>query len=75
MSKPKLAGQRSRTMDQRIPVFMTAPQWRALAAVLWSATTITTDPIHATLLKSLYDEIQSQANVPITPVNVEEKEE
>lgn len=54
---------------------MTPPRWRAMAAILYSALSITTDPVHQALIKSLYDEIESQVNVKINPVVVEDIEQ
>lgn len=46
-----------------------------MAAILYSALSITTDPVHQALIKSLYDEIESQVNVKINPVVVEDIEQ
>jgi hypothetical protein len=53
--------------NEKVPVVMTEMQWRALAALIWSAISITSSDVHRTLFKSLYDEIQAQVNVPINP--------
>jgi hypothetical protein len=60
--------------DPLVPVRMTARRWQATAAILTAALSITEDPVHATLIKSLSDEIQAQAQVTVTPVEVEDDE-
>lgn len=54
---------------------MTKPRWRALAAVLYSALSITTDPVHRKLIMGLYDEIEKQVNVGIHPIVVVDGDE
>ena len=69
----KVAGKRTVDTDKRVPVFLKTPQWRGLAAVLYSAASITTDPVHRRMMVSLYDEIAKQANVEVNPVVIREE--
>ncbi len=58
--------------EQLKPVYLSEPRWRALAAILHVARGIATDPTQATLFDSLYEDIQSQVNITIEPIEESE---
>jgi hypothetical protein len=62
----------SSRLEEEITVTLTGAKWRAIAAVLLVAANIADEPLKATLFKSLYDELASQANVRVKPVVVDE---